>query len=276
MLTPVELQAIAADIRNIAHRAGSAILDVYKQDFSVRHKPDDSPLTQADLASNTIICEALAALTPNIPLLSEESTEIDFAIRSQWRQYWLVDPLDGTREFVNRNGEFTVNIALISNHTPIFGVVYIPVSGVIYTGIEKQGASRQDSGQAPVRIHVRKPCANPVVVVGSRSHANPKLLHHLAAIGDYELVSMGSSLKFCLVAEGKADFYPRLGLTSEWDTAAAHAVVNAAGGKIITLDGVPLQYNTKESLLNPAFLVIGDDSRDWLTPFRNYRQSNKT
>ncbi len=276
MLTPVELQAIAADIRNIAHRAGSAILDVYKQDFSVRHKPDDSPLTQADLASNTIICEALAALTPNIPLLSEESTEIDFAIRSQWRQYWLVDPLDGTREFVNRNGEFTVNIALINNHTPIFGVVYVPVSGVTYTGIEKQGASRQDSGQAPVRIHVRKPCANPVVVVGSRSHANPKLLHHLAAIGDYELVSMGSSLKFCLVAEGKADFYPRLGLTSEWDTAAAHAVVNAAGGKIITLDGVPLQYNTKESLLNPAFLVIGDDSRDWLTPFRNYRQSNKT
>ncbi len=270
MLTPVELEALAADIREISQRAGEAILDVYQQDFSVTHKKDDSPLTQADLASHTIICAALAALTPNIPLLSEESAEIDFATRSGWRQYWLVDPLDGTREFVNRNGEFTVNIALISNHAPVFGVVYVPVTGVTYTGIEKQGASRQDPGRAPVRIHVRQPCASPVVVVGSRSHANPKLLHHLAAIGDYELVSMGSSLKFCLLAEGKADFYPRLGPTSEWDTAAAHAVVNAAGGQIITLDGEPLQYNRKESLLNPEFLVIADQSRDWLTPFNDY------
>jgi len=270
MLTPVELEALAADIREISQRAGEAILDVYQQDFSVTHKKDDSPLTQADLASHTIICAALAALTPNIPLLSEESTEIDFATRSGWKQYWLVDPLDGTREFVNRNGEFTVNIALISNHAPVFGVVYVPVTGVTYTGIEKQGASRQDPGRAPVRIHVRMPCADPVVVVGSRSHANPKLLHHLAAIGDYELVSMGSSLKFCLLAEGKADFYPRLGPTSEWDTAAAHAVVNAAGGQIITLDGEPLQYNRKESLLNPEFLVIADQSRDWLTPFNDY------
>ncbi len=270
MLTPVELEALAADIREISQRAGKAILDVYQQDFSVTHKKDDSPLTQADLASHTIICAALAALTPNIPLLSEESTGIDFATRSGWRQYWLVDPLDGTREFVNRNDEFTVNIALISNHAPVFGVVYVPVTGVSYTGIEKQGASRQDPGRAPVRIHVRMPCADPVVVVGSRSHANPKLLHHLAAIGDYELVSMGSSLKFCLLAEGKADFYPRLGPTSEWDTAAAHAVVNAAGGQIITLDGEPLQYNRKESLLNPEFLVIADQSRDWLTPFNDY------
>ncbi|MEE8496371.1 MAG: 3'(2'),5'-bisphosphate nucleotidase CysQ [Xanthomonadales bacterium] len=276
MLTPIELEAIAADIRDISHRAGEAILDVYQQDFSVTHKQDNSPLTQADLASHTIICDALAALTPAIPLLSEESTEIDFTTRSAWRQYWLVDPLDGTREFVNRNGEFTVNIALISDHIPVFGVVYVPVSGVSYTGIEKLGASRQDPGQAPVRIHVRQPCANPVVVIGSRSHDNPKLHHHLAAIGDYKLVSMGSSLKFCLLAEGKVDFYPRLGPTSEWDTAAAHAVVNAAGGQIVTLDGEPLQYNCKESLLNPEFLVIADHSRDWLTPFRNYQQTNKT
>jgi len=271
MISTVELEAIAAEIREISHRAGSAILNVYQQDFSVTQKKDDSPLTQADLASHNIICDALAALTPDIPLLSEESTEIDFAIRSGWTQYWLIDPLDGTREFVNRNGEFTVNIALISNHAPVFGVVYVPVTGVTYTGIERLGASRQDPGQAPVSIQVRQPCANPIVVVGSRSHANPKLLHHLAAIGDYEMVSMGSSLKFCLLAEGKADFYPRLGPTSEWDTAAAHAVVNAAGGKIITLDGEPLQYNRKESLLNPEFLVIADDSRDWLTPFTNYQ-----
>ena len=271
MLTSVELEAIAAEIRAICHRAGKAILDVYEQDFSVTHKEDNSPLTQADLASHTIICDALAALTPNIPLLSEESTEIDFATRRRWRQYWLVDPLDGTREFVNRNGEFTVNIAFISDHAPVFGVVHVPVTGISYTGIEQHGASRQDPGQTPVGIHVRQPCANPVVVVGSRSHANPKLLHYLAAIGDYELVSMGSSLKFCLLAEGKADFYPRLGPTSEWDTAAAHAVVNAAGGQIITLLGEPLLYNQKESLLNPEFLVIADDSRDWLTPFKNYQ-----
>ncbi|MEE8339807.1 MAG: 3'(2'),5'-bisphosphate nucleotidase CysQ [Xanthomonadales bacterium] len=270
MISTVELEAIATDIREISHRAGKAILDVYQQDFSVSHKKDDSPLTQADLASHTIICDALAALTPDIPLLSEESTEIDFSTRSGWTQYWLIDPLDGTREFVNRNDEFTVNIALISNHAPVFGVVYVPVTGVTYTGIENQGASRQEPGQAPMRIHVRQPCADPIIVIGSRSHANPKLLHHLAAIGDYEMVSMGSSLKFCLLAEGKADFYPRLGPTSEWDTAAAHAVVNAAGGKIITLDGEPLQYNRKESLLNPEFLVIADDSRDWLTPFKDY------
>lgn len=270
-MTPVELEAIAADIRDISQHAGRAILDVYQQDFSVTHKRDASPLTQADLASHTIICDALAALTPDIPVLSEESAEIDFTTRSGWGQYWLVDPLDGTREFVNRNGEFTVNIALISNHVPVFGVVYVPVTGVCYTGIEKRDASRQDPERTAVRIHVRRPCANPVVVVGSRSHANPKLLHHLAAIGDYELVSMGSSLKFCLLAEGKADFYPRLGPTSEWDTAAAHAVVNAAGGRIITLDGQPLQYNRKESLLNPEFLVIADPSRDWLTPFKDYQ-----
>lgn len=269
-MTALELETIANDIREISHRAGEAILDVYQQDFSVTHKQDNSPLTQADMASHTIICDALAALTPDIPVLSEESAEIDFATRSGWTQYWLVDPLDGTREFVNRNGEFTVNIALISNHVPVFGVVYVPVTGVCYTGIGNQGASRQDPGQTPVRIHVRRPCANPAVVIGSRSHANPKLLRYLAAIGDYELISMGSSLKFCLLAEGKADFYPRLGPTSEWDTAAAHAVVNAAGGQIITLDGEPLQYNRKESLLNPEFLVIADDSRDWLTPFKDY------
>jgi 3'(2'), 5'-bisphosphate nucleotidase len=270
-MTPHELEAIAAEIQAISHRAGKAILDVYQQDFSVTQKKDDSPLTQADLASHSIICEALTALTPDIPLLSEESIEIDFTTRSGWSRYWLIDPLDGTREFVNRNGEFTVNIALINHHAPIFGVVHVPVSGVTYTGIESRGAYRQDPGQAPVTIHVRQPCANPVVVVGSRSHANPKLLSHLAAIGNYELVSMGSSLKFCLLAEGKADFYPRLGPTSEWDTAAAHAVVNAAGGQIITLDGKPLRYNRKESLLNPEFLVIADPSRDWLTPFIGYQ-----
>lgn len=270
-MSTLDLAAIATDIIDISHSAGKAILDIYDQDFSVVHKEDNSPLTQADLASHAIIRDALAALTPDIPLLSEESANIDFSTRSTWRQYWLVDPLDGTKEFVNRNGEFTVNIALIRDHVPVFGVVHVPVSGVSYTGIEQQGATRQDPGQKPVRINIRQPCADPMVVVGSRSHANPKLLRHLAAFGEYKLISMGSSLKFCLLAEGKADFYPRLGPTSEWDTAAAHAVVIAAGGQIITLEGEPLRYNCKESLLNPEFLVIADSSRDWLGPFRNYQ-----
>jgi 3'(2'), 5'-bisphosphate nucleotidase len=261
----------AEAIAEIAVEAGTAILGIYEQGFDVVWKHDDSPLTQADLASHRIICDALAQLTPDIPVLSEESSEIGYEVRSQWRQYWLVDPLDGTREFVNRNGEFTVNIALIRNHDPVLGVVHVPVSGVSYTGIVGTRASRRDVDGKDEDIGIRVPCADPMVVVGSRSHANPVLMEFLDQIGDYELVSMGSSLKFCLLAEGRADFYPRLGPTSEWDTAAAHAVVLAAGGRIITLDGESLRYNTKKSLLNPEFLVIADPGKDWLGVFENYK-----
>ena len=263
-------QALLARVGDIAVDAGRAILEVYGQDFEVRHKDDRSPLTQADLASHRVIRDALAELTPDIPLLSEESAEIPYAERSDWLRYWLVDPLDGTREFVSRNGEFTVNIALIHAHEPVLGVVHVPVSGVTYAGVAGRGATRQRPGGEPERIRVRRPCEDPVRIVGSRSHANPELVRYLAALGDYELVSMGSSLKFCLVAEGAADFYPRLGPTSEWDTAAAHAVVWAAGGRIVTLDGRPMQYNRKASYLNPEFLVYGDPERDWLRLFRGY------
>ena len=263
-----ELEQLLPEIKRIAIEAGRAILEIYGQDFDVITKDDDSPLTQADLASHRVISEALARLTPDTPLLSEESAEIPFATRSAWSEYWLIDPLDGTREFVNRNGEFTVNIALIRGHEPIMGVVHVPVTGVTYTGLAGSGATRSEAGGDPKPIGVRVPCAEPMVVVGSRSHANPALVQHLDAMDDYELVSMGSSLKFCLVAEGRADFYPRLGPTSEWDTGAAHAVVLAAGGEIVTLDGEPLSYNRKESFLNPEFLVIADQSRDWLTPFQ--------
>jgi len=269
-MNPDELKSITPALLEIARQAGNAILEVYGQEFSVTQKEDDSPLTQADLASHVIIRDSLATLTPDIPLLSEESADIDFATRSSWQEYWLVDPLDGTKEFVNRNGEFTVNIALIQNHVPVCGVVHVPVSGVSYTGIAGLGASRYEPDHQPQAIQVRRPCADPAIVVGSRSHANPKLLQYLAAAGDYQLVSMGSSLKFCLLAEGKADFYPRLGLTSEWDTAAAHAIVTAAGGRIIKLDGENLEYNRKESLLNPNFLVIADPDRGWLELFSEF------
>jgi 3'(2'), 5'-bisphosphate nucleotidase len=265
-----DLDSLAEAIAEIAAEAGMAILDIYKQDFEVVRKKDESPLTQADLASHRIICDALALLTPDIPVLSEESADIDFDTRSSWSRYWLVDPLDGTKEFVNRNGEFTVNIALIVDHDPVLGVVHVPVTGVTYAGIAGTGATRRSAGDTPRAIGIRVPCADPVVVVGSRSHANPRLLEYLGKIGDYVLVSMGSSLKFCLLAEGKADFYPRLGPTSEWDTAAAHAVVTAAGGKIVTLDGAPLKYNCKDSLLNPEFLVIADPGRDWVTVFEGF------
>lgn len=270
-MSTTELESLMPQLQDIARRAGDAILDVYSGDFSVTRKEDDSPLTRADLASHVIIQQALQDLTPTIPVLSEESAAIDFETRSSWETYWLVDPLDGTKEFVNRNGEFTVNIALIDHHAPVCGVVHVPVSGVTYTGIKNVGAIRHEPGKQPLPIRVRRPSAEPLVIVGSRSHANPVLEQYLRPLQPYQMVSMGSSLKFCLLAEGKADFYPRLGPTSEWDTAAAHAVVTAAGGQIIELDGRTLEYNRKDSLLNPEFLVVADASRDWIGLFQGYR-----
>lgn len=265
-----ETESLIDDVIAISRRAGAAINHIYHQDFEVVQKEDASPLTQADLASHCLIRDALLALTPDIPFLSEESAALDYASRADWSEYWLVDPLDGTKEFIKRNGEFTVNIALVRDHEPVMGVVHVPVSGITYWGITGAGAMRVDQNGHAQAISVRRPCREPVVVVGSRSHANPGLEHHLAALGSYELVSMGSSLKFCLVAEGKADFYPRLGPTSEWDTAAAHAVVTAAGGQVVTLDGQALRYNCKASLLNPEFLVIADPGRNWLALFSDY------
>lgn len=266
-----EPEALLPELTAISRRAGAAILDIYRQDFAVSHKDDHSPLTQADLASHRLIRDTLAELTPRIPLLSEESTEVNFATRSGWDEYWLVDPLDGTREFVNRNGEFTVNIALVRNHCPVMGIVHVPVTGITYTGVPGAGAWRQTADGEPSRITVRRPGDGPLIVVGSRSHANPQLQAYLAALGPHQLVSMGSSLKFCLVAEGKADFYPRLGPTSEWDTAAAQAVVVAAGGAVVTLDGQPLCYNQKDSLLNPDFLVFANPpERDFISLFHDH------
>jgi 3'(2'), 5'-bisphosphate nucleotidase len=268
-MTEHTIASLAEAVAGIAVQAGRAILDIYGRDFDVDRKADDSPLTQADLASHRVIRDALAQLTPEIPVLSEESADIGFDLRSTWQEYWLVDPLDGTKEFINRNGEFTVNVALIRGHEPVLGVVHVPVSGITYVGRVGEGATCQRPGEAPAPIQALRPAAEPVRVVGSRSHANPELQRYLEALGEYELVSMGSSLKFCLLAEGRADFYPRLGPTSEWDTAAAHAVVLAAGGRIVRLDGSPLQYNLKASYLNPEFLVYADESRDWLRLFRD-------
>jgi 3'(2'), 5'-bisphosphate nucleotidase len=247
----------------LASQAGQAILEIYQRDFEVQHKEDESPLTEADLASHRTILAGLNALTPDIPVLSEESAALPYETRRQWQRYWLVDPLDGTREFVKRNGEFTVNIALIEGGRPVLGVVHVPVSGVSYFGQAGAGAFRQEADGSRQAISVTPRCQPPMRVVGSRSHAGESLQRFLDKVGEHEIVSMGSSLKLCLVADGSADVYPRLGPTSEWDTAAAQAVVEAAGGQVTDTELKPLRYNQKESLLNPHFLVFGDKDIDW-------------
>jgi 3'(2'), 5'-bisphosphate nucleotidase len=248
---------------DIAVDAGKAILDVYESDFAVEHKDDKSPVTAADHAAHAVIIARLAQMTPDIPRLSEESGLPDFAIRRTWESYWLIDPLDGTKEFIKRNGEFTVNIALIEDHIPALGIVAVPAKDVVYYGCRGAGAWRREGAAAPRRIAVSPLKAAPLRVVGSRSHASPSLAAYADKLGEHELVSMGSSLKLCLVAEGAADVYPRLGPTSEWDTAAAQAIVECAGGTVVDVSGAPLRYNTKADILNPHFLVYGDASRDW-------------
>jgi 3'(2'), 5'-bisphosphate nucleotidase len=249
-------------VKSIAREAAQAILAVYDTEFAVEHKDDRSPLTQADMASHHCIVEGLGRLTPGLPILSEESSSVEYDQRRHWNRFWLVDPLDGTREFIKRNGEFTVNIALVDGQRPILGVVHVPVTGVCYYG-SVAGAFIERPDQPPTPIHVTPAHHTPLRVAGSRSHAGDSLKRFLENVGEHEIVSMGSSLKLCLVAEGKADIYPRLGPTSEWDTAAAQAVVEAAGGRVTDAQMQPLRYNKGTSLLNPHFLVFGDSSVDW-------------
>ena len=258
-LLPPVLDAVSA--------AGTAILEVYTSAHGVELKADESPITRADRAAHDILAARLASLAPGIPVLSEEAEDSHpHAVRGRWRQLWLVDPLDGPKEFISRTGEFTVNVALIQDHRPVLGVVAAPALGLTYYGAEGVGAFRQKAGEPARPIHSRA-AANPLVVVGSRSHRGDSLDGLLARLGHHELRPMGSALKFCLVAEGVADFYPRLGPTSEWDTAAAQAVLELAGGAVTTLDGQPLRYNRRETLLNPHFIAFGDRNRAWASLF---------
>jgi 3'(2'), 5'-bisphosphate nucleotidase len=247
----------------IAAQASKRILEIYATDFQVDIKDDHSPVTAADRAAHEVILQGLQKLTPDLPVLSEESSRIPFPERRQWDSYWLVDPLDGTKEFINKNGDFTINIALVRQHAPVVGVVHIPVENLSYYGVAGVGAYRREAGALPQAIQVRPLAGKTVRVVASRSHRGPLLDGYLANLGAHETLSRGSALKFCLVAEGAADVYPRLGPTSEWDTAAGHAVLLAAGGHVMTVDGGPLLYNSKESLLNPHFIAYADGSRDW-------------
>lgn len=255
-------EALVADVCSIAREAAVAILKVYGRDFGVESKDDRSPLTEADMAAHHIIVDGLRRLTPEWPILSEESATIDWSERRQWARYWLVDPLDGTREFIKRNGEFTVNIALIEADSPVLGVVQAPVTGEIAWASRGMGAWMA-IGQGEARRCRTRPQANPLVVAGSRSHGNPRLAEMMQRVGPHEITPLGSSLKFLRIAAADADLYVRLGPTSEWDTAAAHCVLEEAGGAIVDLEGNPLRYNSKESLLNPEFIACGDTTRDW-------------
>ncbi|MDH5764663.1 MAG: 3'(2'),5'-bisphosphate nucleotidase CysQ [Gammaproteobacteria bacterium] len=257
------LQSLCDQALIIAHEAGQKILEIYNDDYTIEHKEDKTPLTTADLAAHHIIVNQLALLTPDIPVLSEESDSISFKERQSWQRYWLVDPLDGTREFIKRNGEFTVNIALIEKHVSILGVIYVPVSDCSYFAYKNGGAFKATTGQAKQSISARLLSKDKMTVAGSRSHASSRLQTYIDKLGDVNIISMGSSLKSCLVAEGSLDLYPRLGPTSEWDTAAAQCIVEQAGGFMTKTDMTPLRYNTKDSLLNPEFFVFGDNSVNW-------------
>lgn len=245
----------------LTRQAAADILAVYEGAFDVEHKDDRSPLTAADLASHRRIVAGLQVLTPEIPVLSEESRSLDIADRRSWSRFWLVDPLDGTREFIKRNGEFTVNIALIEDGVATFGVIQQPVGGGLWHGMLGAGAFRRGlDGDSDVDagIHVRKPATAPLRIAASRSHRDARTQALLDALSGSEAMACGSSLKFCRIAEGELDLYPRFGPTSEWDTAAGQAILEAAGGAVLDPRGRPFRYNQRDTLLNGDFIAFGD------------------
>ncbi len=262
---PMIPNQLADEVVALAKGAGKIILQIYcRNDFAVTEKSQSSmssPLTEADLAAHGFIVEGLKQLS-SLPVLSEEADLPSYQERQNWTSFWMVDPLDGTKEFINRNGEFTVNLALIENCRPVLGVVHVPALDVTYYTMPGQGALKQKGNQSPAPISVTALSRRSVRVVASRSHPSPKMEQFLSRLEKFEIVETGSSLKFCRVAEGAADLYPRLGPTMEWDTAAGHCIVETAGGSVSTLDGMPLVYN-KEDLRNPDFVVSSQGAEQW-------------
>lgn len=251
--------------------ASDAICSYYKMDYTAKRKADGSPLTLADLASHKIIQQGLHELTPEIPIISEEGPAISFSQRSSWSKHWLVDPLDGTAEFIRGNGEFTVNLALIENHSPVFGIVGVPAQNLLFVGCPEQnlcyadklGVGKQNLASRTIAKELQSD--NQVVVLVSRSNKNKETESWLAKnVLNPRLEAVGSALKFCRLADGSADIYPRFSPTCEWDTAAPHALLRAAGGEIYQLDGNPLQYNNDKTLLNKHFIAVADTNPLWL------------
>lgn len=256
VLNEIDVDALV----KISKEAGEAIMKIYEGEIEVQTKEDESPLTLADQKSNEIIEKGLLELYPDIPIISEESKQMDWSVRSSWTKCWLVDPLDGTKEFIKKNGEFTTNIALIENGEAVLGVVYVPAQKKTYYGIKGLGAFVIDADGVKTEINARNQAGSPLAVVASRSHPSEELEAFISNLsdkyGEVDIVSSGSSLKICMVAEGVADIYPRLGPTMEWDTGAGHAVVSAAGGSIVLHStGEEMKYN-RENLLNEWFLVL--------------------
>ena len=251
----MQMNSILPDVIKVADEASQRVLHIYQSDFKINYKDDSSPITAADIASHEIIEKGLRRISRDIPVLSEEGADIPWEERRHWRRFWLVDPIDGTKEFTQRTGEFTVNIALIEDGEPVLGVVTVPALKEAYWGVKGEGAHRRDrSGLVqPIRVVESRQA---VRVLASKNHLNDETRSFIEKLGEHEFLQAGSSLKFCRIAEGRADIYPRLGPTSEWDTAAAHAVLVAAGGKVETLNGKPLRYG-KENLQNPHFIAKG-------------------
>ena len=248
--------SILPDVIKIADEASEKVLHIYQSDFKVNYKEDHSPITAADIASHDIIVKGLRQISRDIPVLSEEGAEIPWEERKKWRRFWLIDPIDGTKDFTQRTGEFTVNIAMIEDGEPVMGVVTAPALKEAFWGIKGECAHMRDRTGRVHRIRVAEP-KDTLRVVASKNHLNEETRAFIEALGSHETVQAGSSLKFCRIAEGHADIYPRMGPTSEWDTAAAHAVLVAAGGKVQTPEGQPLVYG-KENILNPNFIAAGN------------------
>ena len=252
------------EIVNISVDAGAVILNYYNENVDVIYKDDESPLTKADLASHKIITDSIKKITPDIPILSEEEF-IDWKIRKKWKKYWLIDPLDGTKEFIKKNDEFTVNIALIENNRPILGVIYTPALNELFYSIKNFGSykiltkKKLNTLKEAKRISINKKKSNKIKIVGSRSHSNPILDKWVNKnFNEFDILQKGSSLKFCLIAEGSADIYPRFGPTSEWDIAAGHIILEEAGGKLKSIDNKEILYNEKENILNPEFFAYSN------------------
>ena len=270
------MQSLVNQVIDIARDAGKAIMAIYDTDFEQYEKSDASPLTEADLAAHKLICAGLASIS-DYPILSEESDkhEIEWENRQHWDTFWIVDPLDGTKEFIKKSGEFTVNIALVKNGKAILGVVYCPPLDRLYYAADDMGAFRKDGDNDAVALEVASEPAEGETwnVVGSRSHGADALAKFSEQLGNVNLVSMGSSLKLCMVADGQAHLYPRLALTCEWDTAAAQAIVEHAGGQVLTPTLEPLLYGKKEDLLNPFFIVCAATNDNWGPVFSELAQA---
>lgn len=262
----------------IAQRAGDLILELYEeQAYETYEKHDDSPVTSADFAANRLIVDGLAALTPDVPILSEEGSHLSFAERKQWPRYWIIDPIDGTQEFIARSGDFGVIIALVEHNRPVLGVIYWPAGDVLYTAQRGQGAYRQDI-RGKQQIHIRRladPEQDVIHLAISRRQPRERVLQRMTAERDLALFPAGScSLKACMIAEGRADCFLRVGPTGEWDTAAAEVIVGEAGGCIVSENFEPLTYNREADLGNPNFIILGDPAVAWRQVFTHHQNDD--